>query len=266
MNPSTLVSRNPLGFWLFKQRYYGRYRKEAGQSAGKHQPILDQLVRDGVVVLPGYFPVPMMERIRAEIADPLSRIREGTYTGPNRFHRFPEYGVYRLLQADRIAPSSLPFFEDEMINTIASHYVGPKVKSYQRQAESRPDVGRFSLSDFYHFDDWRHRFKAFLYLTDVGPDQAPFGYLKGTHNNGAWRFSKEWEYHKLGRNGPYGHYFPQETDALKKKYGFEDLTCTAGAGTLILADTRGIHKGTTLRNGERLTLANFFDVRPDPVD
>jgi len=42
---------------------------------------------------------------------------------------------------------------------------------------------------------------------------------------------------------------------------YEKVICAAPAGTLILADTRGLHRGTALEEDSRLIMGNFFDVR-----
>ncbi len=150
-----------------------------------------------------------------------------------------------------------------MVEDIAKSYVSKNVCSFQKMIELKPDVGNKSIADAFHFDDWRHRFKALLYLTDVGEHNAPFVYLKGSHLEGSWRNKFEFEYFKDGRKGRHGYFFTQEVEGLVEKWGFEKMTCTAKKGTLLLVDTRGIHRGSTLIDGERMILANYFDVRGD---
>ena len=94
-------------------------------------------------------------------------------------------------------------------------------------------------------------------------NEAPFAYLKGSHNpDMKWREKKEKEYHVYGRtHGSYGHFCPAEVDYIAKKYKHEKIVCHAKAGTVIIVDTRGLHRGTVLRANHRLVLANFFGVR-----
>ena len=84
--------------------------------------------------------------------------------------------------------------------------------------------------------------------------------IKGVISRNKWKYKYHLEFEKDGQNGRYGHFFLQEMRGLQKKYGFEELNCTAKAGTLILADFRGIHKGTTLVSGQRILLNNTFGL------
>jgi hypothetical protein len=116
------------------------------------------------------------------------------------------------------------------------------------------------MADLFHFDNWRPICKAFLYLTDVGEENAPFVYLKGSHQRGRWRHKFEREYDADGPTGRFGHFFPQEMRQLRASHAWAEEVCTAPAGTLILADFRGLHRGTPMVSGRRVLLNNTFDL------
>lgn len=224
---------------------------------------LKELIDNGLVILENVISSRLVENIRSEIQPSLLDVADGKFSGRNKYYRFDDYGVYRLLDIDVLSPTSKYFFEHETINQLASAYVSTNVKSYQRMAEIKQTIGRTSISDNWHFDDWRHRFKAFLYLTDVTSEQAPFVYLKGSHNPKApWRKRKEREYYIYGKErGSYGYLTPDEVSYIEKKFKYERFTCAGKAGTVIITDTRGVHKGTPLRSGQRVLLANYFGLR-----
>jgi hypothetical protein len=77
-----------------------------------------------------------------------------------------------------------------------------------------------------------------------------------------WRKKKEKEYAVLGKDqGSYGYFCPAEVDYISKKYNHEKIVCTAKAGSIVIVDTRGLHRGSVLKKNHRLVLVNFFDVR-----
>lgn len=250
------VKKSRLAFYLKKRSIYRKYR--SAPIGSPYSALLEKLESDGIVVVHDFLDLAEVQAIREEISEAVFSLRDGTYAGPNK--HYAGEAQFRLMELDKISPTSKKFFDNEMIGAIAKSYVGEMATCYQKMAELRCEVGRLSIADLYHFDDWRHRFKSFLYLTDVNEENAPFAYLKGTHKQGLWRKEKEFEYFSRGREGTYGHFVPTEINFLKKKHGFEEVVCTGKAGTLILADTRGVHRGTVLRDGERMILGGFYDV------
>jgi hypothetical protein len=94
-------------------------------------------------------------------------------------------------------------------------------------------------AQFYHFDMDRFKFiKFFVYLTDVGPDNGPHCYVRGSHNRKPV---------KLLSDGPLSD------NIIGQFYKQEDiLQVTAPKGTIFAADTRGFHKGKPLESGHRL--------------
>lgn len=244
---------------LFTLCRHLRYRGIAPtQPSAENREALAALERDGFVLLEGLFDKAQIEAMAQSIEGDLEAVRAGTYEGPGRYHAFSDYGVYKLLDVDKLAPVTAPFYENERIADLARAFVHGKARSYQKMAELRADVGVVNTADIPHFDDWKHRFKAFLYLNDVGEENAPFVYYKGTHRQGPWRLQREYEMFRDGPNGTFGHYFPHEMDAITKAHGIERVVCAAPAGTVVITDTRGIHSGSVLRSGRRLLLANFF--------
>jgi hypothetical protein len=263
LNRKALLHRaarvNKTAFRAYRDQHNLRYKVDS--SLTQDTPWLEALLRDGVLVLPGFFGQDLMARIAEDLSADIRKVEDGTYQGPSPFHRFPDFGMFRLLKVDEISEAAREVFDDGRIRDIARAYVGPNVTSYQRMIESRATPGRMSMTDIFHIDDWRCRFKAFVYVKDVSELQAPFVYLKGSHKPLPWRDDKEYEYFSKGQQGPYGYLLPQEVEQLIKKYAFERVEATGPAGTLILTDTRGLHSGTPLASGKRLLLGNVFDIR-----
>ena len=123
-------------------------------------------------------------------------------------------------------------------------------------------------ADWYHVDEaFYFKFKAFLYLTDVTPETAPYMYIRGTHRSAPWREPKERQILTHDIYGPHrafgdrGNYFEVgEVRHLTKILGHEVVTACGPAGSLVLTDTRGVHKATTPVSGGRLMLGHYFEL------
>lgn len=265
LNLKTLVKReiegNPLNLW-FKQQAYSKSHN-VDSSLTPHQEELQTLVKDGVLVIENFLDGETVDSIIAELGPVMNQVQDGTFQGNNHIARNPVSGVYRIRKASNLSKASHAFFENPMIFSLAKAYVSENVKSFMHLAEIKNGLhtsGKSvaSISDIAHFDNWKFGFKAFLYLTDVQESEAPFVYIKGSHvlaQNGT-QFKK---YLDFSKHGPHaGYYTVQQVENLKQEYGFEETVCTGKRGTLILADTRGIHRGTPLRANHRFLLAHYF--------
>ncbi len=259
LHPIQVLGKNRTTFPIVQWWHYVRHGYKTTPALTSAKKELETLVRDGVVVIENFLDSETAKNIASELMPTMKKVMDGQYTGSCKFERFSEYGVYRLMNPEKEASSCNVFFDNPLIADIARAYVGPKTVSYQHMAELKPEPGKEAIADNYHFDDWKHRFKAFLYLTDVGEANAPLAYVKGSQRRALWRRDKEFDFYHKGHTEAY--FTAEETERLKEKHGFKEISFTGKAGTLILADLRGLHRGTALKEDNRLILANFFDVR-----
>ncbi len=259
-----LIVKHPV---LKRNRFYyhlQRYRQyrpcKVDYSLTTRPDILDALVKDGVIVIENYVSKEICESIISELHEASEQVLEGTYKGAQTKVHIKEKS-FRIGEVDKVSETAKQkFFDDKLISEIAKAYVSEAAFSYRREADYKLEAGNLLSSDLPHFDDWRHRFKAFLYLTDVGADNAPFVYYKGSHEQHPWKHKYHLEYEIDGEGGRYGHFFWQEMEEIKEKRNYEEFVCTGKAGTLILADFRGIHKGTTLKSGKRILLNSTYGI------
>jgi hypothetical protein len=233
-----------------------RLESRPDPSRSTRPDLVEGLMRDGVVSIEGFAtPLqvkacrdeldPIFERVRAE-----QRAKPGDLPAQQKFYN-------RLVQADELAPSSAFFYKSPLIWDVVRAYMSPRAESYRREAELRCDLrSEISPEDLFHFDTWHPNVKAFLYLTDVDDSCGPFRYLVGSHRPAAWRRKREIEFESEGWDGSWGHFFPGEVDYLKRTHGFEERVYAAKAGTLIIGDYRGLHRGTPLQVGGRRVLLN----------
>lgn len=144
--------------------------------------------------------------------------------------------------------------------------------TYPAPAEDR----MFSQQWHRDYND-RRLVKVFLYLNDV-QDNGPFEFLTGSHGKGALA-------DKFNRTGPDGYRaYPDndEMEELLRPYPQVDLAevqaesrtgkaapwnkqvarllCTGKAGTLLFADTFGLHRGGYVRSGHRDLIMTTFST------
>ena len=110
--------------------------------------------------------------------------------------------------------------------------------NYHKQPDSH-------AAQFFHFDMDRIKWlKIFVYLTDVRSENGPHSFVKGSHRSGGIPA-------KLLLRG----YERLTDEEVRQCYADEAcLALTAPRGSIIVEDTRGLHKGANVRGAPRLVL------------
>jgi hypothetical protein len=92
--------------------------------------------------------------------------------------------------------------------------------------------------------------KVFVYMTDVDEGSGPFEYVPGSARGGP--YEHEWPWEPLGESYPDPEEFAQRIPASAAR------TLTAPAGTMILCNTSGFHRGGFATERRRiLGVANY---------
>lgn len=150
-----------------------------------------------------------------------------------------------------------PFVRFGLSNTIldcVSAYLGlwPKLYYYTLGITNPVELGAVPRqSQRWHRDpEDRKMCKVFIYLTDVDATSGPFHYVKGSIRGGRWGSL-------YPQQPPAGSYPPLEE--VERRVSSEDiLSCTAPAGTVIFADTSGLHKGGYATGKRRIMSTTGF--------
>jgi Phytanoyl-CoA dioxygenase (PhyH) len=228
--------------------------KELGDIVGK-------LKSDGYCVFPGKLPRELCERLlrfanstQCQIRPTEQEASRGAWS--ERAVYDPEHprGIrYDFSQQQVInIPDVQALLADQSVLAVAQAYLGARPVAdvasmwWHTAYTAQPDS---NAAQFYHFDMDRIRWlKIFIYLTDVSPDNGPHCFVAGSQRTGGippGLLSKG--YARLSDEEVLKH-FPAER--LKEFH--------ARAGTIIIEDTRGLHKGKALRRGDRLMLQLQF--------
>lgn len=148
------------------------------------------------------------------------------------------------------SPHLINLIKDPNFLHIANNYLGTKpildlvlfwwsTSSRELKVSELEKVAlKNSAAQMFHFDMDRLKFlKFFIYINDVNESNGPHIYVKKTHNECPKYINHD------------GRYSDEFIEANAKS---EIVEIVGKAGTIIIADTRGLHKGKELENGERL--------------
>lgn len=114
---------------------------------------------------------------------------------------------------------------------------------------------------FHRDSDDTNLLKAFVYLNDVNENNGPFAFIQGTHRK--FRSLFFWWFLKLFRLRDRS---ASLSDSSVRKYFNKNRikTIVGKAGSCILADTNGLHKGTKPKIGYRI-LVNIIYTSSKPL-
>ena len=128
-------------------------------------------------------------------------------------------------------------------------------------------------TSYFHVDssDWP-TLKALIYVSDVGPDQGPFRYVRGSH-----RLMGDFEAmvrktndklrqdptrflalpYEFGQHANFGDFIDENTPGASELLANE-IAAADGRSDLALFDNNGVHRGGFVRSGHRFMLQCHF--------
>lgn len=248
-------------FNIYKNRFFTKKSNDK-----LFRKVISDLNDYGISTVPNFLEKKDLDQIIKDIQPEIKKIIE-SIPKKKRYYRNSKMGIYRLYEISKLFKVTKKiFYNSSFVRNIAKYYISRNVEFYQDMVEIRQPLKKKliemkSSSDNYHFDDWKIRLKFFLLLSDVGKEDSPMCYLKKSHKIPL--ITKKIEYYLNGKKGNYGYHSNAEIRQIKKKYNLKEQICTFKAGTLIIADTRGLHKGTPLKKSSnpRIQLALYSDIR-----
>lgn len=213
---------------------------------------LSILKRDGICVIENYWSPEKCNNLKIQLTGYISEESDrdydnGAYVRCNKNKKEKDGGVTRIYHVDKLMPTLQDFKCDPMIIRLASAYYGVPMYSsfiaFQHNAVSPIETRE------YHVDWWDKEFKAFIYLEDVELNNGPFSYLIGSNKAYYTRYKK-----MLSSSVQHSEtsFFQRDLGKWIKK----ERSIVGKAGTLILADVVGFHRGLPQINAERTLLYN----------
>jgi hypothetical protein len=236
-----------------------RRRSVLPDLSPREAELVKALRRDGFVVVEEYWPrdaaLAMRDRLESLLEVGESRdFASGAYLRFRDNVAFDE-GVRRIYHVDKEVPELAEHREDPMIRRVVHAYYGRPFHSgtlmYQYNTKSNANTR------YHHVDAFSQEFKSFLYLDDVDDGNGPFAYIPGTQRAHIRRIVKQL-HHGSSATG----FSEKELRGLIER----EVRLTGTAGTLILADVRGFHRGTPQLSRSRSALVNYLYASPEEIE
>lgn len=148
------------------------------------------------------------------------------------------------------------FYEEPYFREVLASYTGiQEPKGFVLAARIDAVSGNIGSGGGWHRDSpVHHQTKALCYLSDVHQNNGPFQYISKSHS----KISVISAYVKgIFRPGQY-RFTNENIQQYIDRSGQEIVEINAGAGTLVFADTKGIHRGKPITEGRRYVLFCYF--------
>jgi hypothetical protein len=249
-----------IGWW--KRPY--RFARPAGILGDlgrpeRRQDLLGRLRADGYCVLPACLPPELCDSLLHFALTTPTRTRiMDTGDGGSKAEVVYERSAPRAVRYDFATAALLAnpdvqrLLADESLAALAQEYLGSRpvidvLSMWWHTAYS--DAPDSHAAQFFHFDMDRPKWlKCFIYLTDVTADSGPHNFVAGSHRTGA-----------IPRSFLERGYVRLMDEEVASEFGKDRIVeFAAPRGTIILEDTRGLHKGAPVRSGDRLMLQIQF--------
>jgi Phytanoyl-CoA dioxygenase (PhyH) len=228
-------------------KLHQRRLNPAPRVSGAAQPYLDELHKCGICVIEGFWDADKCDQALSEI----ERLIE---TYPHYIHPDPKADK-RIFGANNASGIIAEFNDHPLLAEIATAYTQEPTRAVFTLAAKLPMTpNNLGSGEGWHRDEPVRRFKAILYLVDVGMDNGPFQMIKNSHplkNILSDTLTAKLKY-------PQFRVSDQQIEKILDQDNSRLTTYPAKAGTLILADVSSIHRGMPIRSGTRYALTAYY--------
>jgi hypothetical protein len=241
---------------------HARRNPPAVELDERQQKALEHLRRDGYAVVENYWPreraLALRDHLEAHLAEGQDKdYPEGAWLRVWDARSYDQ-GVRRIYHVERLMPELREFRFDPFVLEIVKAYYGADYHSnalvFQHNTQTNENTR------YYHVDAFVREFKSFLYLDDVDDGNGPFTYLRGTQRSHFTRLKKQ----VLGN--PEGisptSFDPDDIRSVLDR----EVRINGPAGTMILSDVRGLHRGSPQVDRSRSVLVNYILKHPGDAE
>lgn len=200
----------------------------------------------------------------------LCRATSSDYDEAKKKHCQAAYPLSDILNA----PHLLEIANSDEVLSLAYDYLGaiPTLYSMNCWWSFAGEKAAAPIAQRYHRDPDDVRFcSLFIYLTDVGSENGPHVYVKGTHDipqfkktlNTRVKCASQRE--RFFENTLFRDGNTSDLESFINHHLADDIVSYEGkAGSTFIEDTYGIHKGEKLTSGERLVFWARYGLRKTP--
>ena len=247
----------------FSIAYLSYYVRHSFAPKVNNQSEFATLAKQGVQVFPNFFTPQIIDNIVKDI--------EATgieYVPMLEGQDNPAF-LWRQYRLNEVAADMSQLTTHALFHRAANAYLG--VRSHcSRMMLAQKNIynqKKDGPTEYYHFDDWKHRLKVMIYLDDVDDTNSPFCYLRRSHNWSWWKLKEDFKfYSNFDRSQPIEGGNVDWTASYKdgcihsfgKLKGWQEIIVQGVKGTAILFDSRGLHRGQPLVSGCRRVIILHF--------
>lgn len=233
---------------LFNLRKIYRRESKPGlpQGAEKH---LHNLRNDGFSIIENYWSEEHCRQLREKMDRAVIDYPSATWTGVQGADK-------RIFGIENIGAGFWDFFNDAYLLGIGSHYFGCRMENLLTLSGRIDAVeGNIGSGEGWHRDGNHFQFKVLVYLSDAGRENGPFQFIKGSH-----RYAQVIaDNYAMKLEDPLASRFTDaNVDAIIARQPERLVTFSAKAGTVVLIDVSGIHRGSPIKEGRRYSLFNYY--------
>ena len=246
---ATIKFSYPIWFYVVNRTRRKQYEEYEKNHTQLQERLLESLSRDGYVVtnVDELFP----DQHRLSI---LTRYVENQL--PNAEERHKKKFLKKLWSEEPLLDMNNPFMAlaaEKTVLEIIAAYLGvfPIATSFWLDITVPVGERPPQQSQCWHRDpEDKRMLKFFLYVNDVDKDAGPFTYIAGSQYGGKYG-------HLFPAKRPRGSY-PDAHEVAERVDKKDIHELTGKAGTIILADTAGLHRGGHARLRERIMFTACF--------
>lgn len=239
---------------LLKTKAYLKYTALQALLARKttvdiEEGVLEEVRKKGVAVMPGFLDKETCYKISEEI-DEIIRTKPELLWCDEKGADHRVFGgelLSELINTTFHSNYKLQKYAEQYYKTDFTNFftLGAKLKAVEENLGS----GNGWHRDAVHYP----QFKAILYLSDVSEENGPYQYIEGSHKE-----SDILEKVKRGVEFNKNRFSHEEVLELVGQDESKIKSYTGTAGTLILTETRGLHRGMPIVSGSRYALTNYY--------
>ena len=193
----------------------------------------------------------------------LKQIASNAFSNYSKDVSVESNGADRRLYAIDQKESRLHMLEScSMLDSIAKEFYGRDPKHFQMLGCINHTENNIGSGSGWHRDSpYAHQFKFIVYLSDVNLENGPFEYIKKSHNSEC--ISQYSKYLNIGV--AQNRLSNQDIERLQDSKVVDESTVITGkAGTLLMANVRGLHRGMPLTSGSRLATTRYYFPKEIP--
>jgi Phytanoyl-CoA dioxygenase (PhyH) len=229
---------------------------------------LEVFKRDGAVFIDDLFTADELAKLKAALGDRMERLRaEDATLAPELLDLTPATGRCRHYAIHTVVPEALVLKDHPVIIDLVDAYMSNNTWFWDLALEVRyvPPNWDDALTDCNpHFDHIFREVKVYLALEDITQENGAMVYWTGTHRMGEWRKLPDYLF-SIGGIWGASHILTSTamSNLMARSPEFADcrlIHCELKAGSVLVCDTRGVHRTSYLHSGERWHIYSTYSM------